>query len=144
MFCDFQRYLLFEKKNSQGNQWIEGFVEVEPVTTEFQIVIEATGRNGIYVINDIAIDDVALLKDGDCMQFVKNETATVSATEESGGIYNIQSCANRCSETQSVRGNGTDTFIEGQTITEKCDCHPECLDLDTCCPDYKSKCFEGN
>lgn len=134
---------MFEKSNSQGNRWIEGFVEIEPVQSDFQIVIEASGRNGI--ISDIAIDDVALLQNADCIKFLKPESATEPVNEESGGIYNIQSCENRCNETQSVRMSSNDngTVTEDNRIIEKCDCHMGCLDLDTCCPDFKAHCFES-
>lgn len=142
VFFHEKRYILFEKSYSQGNQWNEGFFEIEPVENDFQIVIEASGRIG-YVINDIAIDDVALLKNMDCIKFIKPATETITITEESGGIFNIQSCANRCDETHSYRSKGNETFTKGQQITEKCDCHAGCLDLSTCCPDYKMQCLEG-
>lgn len=132
----FYRYSLFEVANSQGNKWNEAFFEIEPITSDFQIIFEATGSNGL--INDIAIDDVALLNGGDCIHFTKDKV-----TEEIGGIYEIQSCANRCNETESVRINGSTTLNQNGQIIEKCDCHLNCLELDTCCTDYQLKCLES-
>lgn len=99
----------------------------------------------ISAINDIAIDDVTLLKNEDCITFLKPESATEPVNEEIGGIYNIQSCENRCNETQSVRMNDNDngTVTVDNRIIEKCDCHMGCLDVDTCCPDFKTHCFES-
>lgn len=137
LISDINRYILFEKQDSQGNQWNEVFLHIEPVKNDFQIIFEARGANSL--ISDIAIDDVALMKDGDCMQFLTTETIT----EEAEGIYGMQSCANRCSETQSIRANGNKTLIVDDKIIEKCDCHQECLDLDTCCTDYQLICLES-
>lgn len=129
---------MFEKENSQGNQWNEGFFEIESVKTDFQIVIEATGSRGL--ISDIAIDDVALLKNGDCMNHSKPETSTA----EDDGIFYTQSCSNRCLETESVRENSTNNgFFKNRHLIEKCDCHQECVDKSTCCLDYVSICIES-
>lgn len=90
------------------------------------------------MINDIAIDDVALLNGGDCMQFSKNKT-----NEEIDGIFGIQSCVNRCNETESVRISDSTTVNQNGKLIEKCDCHLDCLNLDTCCIDYQLKCLES-
>lgn len=133
----FDRFILFEKHDSQGNQWNEEVSQIESVETDFQIIFEATGSNGL--INDIAIDDVALMNGSDCVKYLTPEPVS----EENGGIFGIQSCADRCTETQSVRLNGSTTSIEDGAIIEKCDCHQECLDLGTCCTDYQIKCLES-
>lgn len=132
----YYRYSLFEIANSQGNQWNEVFFNIESIPTDFQIIFEATGSNGL--ISDIAIDDVALLNNGDCMHFSNSKV-----TEEIDGIFDIQSCANRCNETESVRTNGNTTLYQSGKIIEKCDCHLDCLLLDTCCIDYQLKCLES-
>lgn len=135
--CDTShRYSLFEVENSQGNAWNEAFFQIETIPNDFQIIFEATGSNGL--ISDIAIDDVALLNDGDCMHFTKDKVA-----EEDDGIFGIQSCADRCNETDSVRTNGNTIFNQNGKIIEKCDCHLNCLVSDTCCTDYQLKCLEG-
>lgn len=136
LFVGFYRYNLFEKSNSQGNQWNEAFVEVEQMQSDFQIIFEASGSNGL--ISDIAIDDVALLNGGDCIHFANNKV-----TEEGDGIFEIQSCANRCNETESVRTTGNVTFYQNGKLIENCDCHLDCLTLDTCCTDYQLKCLES-
>lgn len=132
----FHRYQLFEKAHSQGNQWNEAFFEIEPTTDKFQIIFEAAGSNGL--INDIAIDDVALLNGGECLQFSKS-----NVTEEIDGVFGTQSCANRCNETESVRTHSSTALDQNGKIIEKCDCHLECLELDTCCIDYQLKCLES-
>lgn len=131
----FDRYQLFVKQKSQGNQWHQALFKIETLKQDFQIIFEATGSNGL--INDIAIDDVALLHGSDCLGVISIDN------EESDGIFAIQSCADRCTEKQSVRLNGSYTIINASAITEKCDCHEGCLDLGTCCVDYQSKCLES-
>lgn len=134
------RWIYFEKQNSQGNQWNEEIFHFEPVNGSFQIVFEASGSRA--VINDIAIDDVALMKDGNCMKYFTTE----SVIEETDGIYDIQSCMNRCNETQSIREIGPPVYrVETSEwhLIEKCDCHWDCVNLGTCCFDYKSMCGES-
>lgn len=132
-----ERNIYFDKENSQGNQWNEGYFEIEPTNADFQIVFEATGSRGL--ISDIAIDDVSLMKDGDCMKYLNRETTFT----ESDGVFDMQSCANRCLETKSVRGNNGETIFQEGHLIEKCDCHQQCLDTSTCCWDYISTCIES-
>ncbi|XP_031625309.1 uncharacterized protein LOC116341763, partial [Contarinia nasturtii] len=132
---DNQKYIFFEKEGSQGNQWIVGDIPVEPTNADFQIMIEVTGSKG--VISDIAIDDVALMKDSDCLNNIQSE-----ATTETDEIFDIQSCENRCMETGSVRENTNGTFYRNGHLIEKCDCHQECIILNTCCFDFITKCVE--
>lgn len=129
-----------EQRSSQGNVWHEGFFQIEPTNNDFQIVIEATSSAGLT--SDIAIDDVTLMKNGDCIKYSQSDT---TETTESEGIFEIQSCTGRCMETESVRENGTETYYKDGHVIERCDCHPECYstDLNTCCFDYIIKC-EGN
>lgn len=113
---------------------------ITPIDSNFQIIFEASGSNGL--ISDIAIDDVALMKNGDCTKALALPTESV--TEETGGIFDVQSCANRCSEIQSVRLNGSKIVPNNNgSIIEMCDCHGDCLSLGTCCTDYQSKCLES-
>lgn len=137
------RYALFDVQGSKQNLWLEALFSIEEVEEDFQIVIEAlAGRSRL---TDIAIDDVALLRGAECF----NEalmTSTDVATEEDGGIYDIQSCSNRCNETQpSTTTDETITVrAHGKTaLIEKCDCHAGCEDIKTCCLDYRSICVFG-
>lgn len=100
------------------------------------MVFEATGSR---TISDIAIDDVSLYNDGTCHAGYVAEVITEAVTE-SDGIYKMQSCANRCNETQSARNTGNRTIVEMNGIVEVCDCHMDCLDLETCCYDYLNIC----
>lgn len=133
------RTIYFERQNSQGNQWIEGSFLLKPMNESFQIVIEARGTRANSIF-DIAIDDVALMKGSKC-----TNNQTESSVVEDGGIYSIQTCADRCNETQSTIFNKRLLIMRPMieingSIYEKCDCHSECVDLDTCCLDYKSIC----
>lgn len=107
----------------------------------FQIVFENTGNRAL--INDIAIDDVALMQNGDCPLYFTTE----SAIDETDGIFNIQSCVNRCNETSPMRmldDNDRITIdLLLREVFERCDCHMDCGDLGTCCPDFNSICLDG-
>lgn len=124
------------KNEYSSNQWHEAFFPLHPTKVDFQIVFEAIADGGR--ICDIAIDDVSLLHGSDCSL----ETTSEAITEESDGIYDIQSCKNRCNETESAIINSLDKFIhdENYNLIERCDCHFDCDDMDTCCPDYQLQC----
>lgn len=129
----------------------------------FQIVIQATA--GRTHLSDIAIDDVALLIGNECL--MESQQMTTVQIEESGGVYDIQSCVNRCNEsppppptppavTPSRNGTSLNTSVGGsetriieEIITNgigkggvllHCDCFDGCDDLKTCCIDYKNIC----
>lgn len=127
---------MFEKHESQGNEWHEAFFYIEPLDQDFQIVFEASGNRSM---SNIAIDDVALLNETACMQYGTTEPTV----EEAGGIYDMQSCVNRCNETQSVRINGSFTIVQQDGLIEKCDCHRDCFVLSSCCYDYRDLCLDG-
>lgn len=134
------RTVYFEMQNSQGNRWIEEKFLLKPMNESFQIVFEVRGTRANSIF-DIAIDDVALMKGSNCMN-----NQTESSDVEDGGIYYIQTCAERCNETQSTIFNKKTSIMQPMvaingSIYEKCDCHTECVDLDTCCLDYKSICM---
>lgn len=133
------RPIYFEQRSSQGNHWIEERFLLKPMNESFQIVFEVRGTrtNSIF---DIAIDDVALMNGSSC-----TNNQTESSVLEDDGVFSIQSCYDRCHETQSTIFNKTHPIMKPMVIIngsiyEKCDCHTECLDLDTCCLDYKSIC----
>lgn len=128
--------MLYEQLRAQGNAWNEVIVPIDDIPKEFQLVFEATGSR---TISDIAIDDVSLYNDDTCHHSDVSEVTTEVATE-SDGIYQMQSCTNRCNETQSARLAGTTIVIMNRLI-EVCDCHMDCLDLETCCYDYNSICL---
>lgn len=133
---NFFSYTQFEHDVSL-NEWAEGFFMLRKMNSDFQIVFEATVGKGR--ISDIAIDDVALLKGVDC----GIAEVTESITEEPDGIFDIQSCANRCTETESEFMHGLFQYINDGKYTEKCDCHADCASLGTCCPDYQFSCVDS-
>lgn len=54
----------------------------------------------------------------------------------------MDSCLKRCSENATVATNGS--YIKAHLdvgLTMKCDCHPDCLDMKSCCPDYLEVCL---
>lgn len=131
----YSSYIRFENQYS-SNQWCEGFFHIQPTTADFQIVFEATVSAA--QISDIAIDDVSLLQGADCTV----GTSSQAVTQEADGIYDLQSCKNRCNEMASVIFNEAEKFIhdENFNLIERCDCHYDCENLDTCCPDYQLQC----
>lgn len=134
--------MLHQIQGSQGNQWLETVFSIEELSENFQIVIEAYATRGR--LNDIAIDDVALLNGDDCLN--EDSMVTTESDEEDGGIYDIQSCTNRCNETISTLTMDKVVTLrpDGKSaIIEKCDCHPECEDMKTCCLDYRNICVFG-
>lgn len=142
----FFRYKLFEKHGSYNNTWNQALFEIEPCNEDFQIIIEAT--TGKALLSDIAIDDFELLTDGECIAEEIQTTAVIPVTvgnnsnSNDGGIYNIQSCSNRCDEIGP--STAADEIITNGTgrggILEHCDCFDGCEDIKSCCPDYITTC----
>jgi hypothetical protein len=105
-------------------------------------VIEAS--IGLNHYSDIAIDDVALLSGADC----SNEEffSTTPVIEEAGGVFDVQSCKNRCNETESSVDNRMDVIGDGPGKGGQilhCDCSSGCGELKTCCLDYAMVCYGG-
>lgn len=128
------RRLLFTRNQTQGNRWIEEMVHIDNLNGHFQMIFEATGSR---TISDIAIDDVNLYNDHTCAHADAIEVTTEASTE-SDGIFQMQSCANRCNETQSVRNTSKSLVTDH---VEVCDCHMDCIDIETCCYDYLVLCI---
>lgn len=102
--------------------------------------MEASGKR--VRLNDIAIDDVALLNGGECIEEVT--MIGTEKNEEDGGIYDIQTCMNRCNETTpAITTDRTVTLTPNgkKAIIEQCDCHLECIDSKSCCLDYSTHCI---
>lgn len=102
------------------------------------------GTSGRAHLSDIAIDDVALLNDSECL--MDKFLTTPPPTEETGGVFDSQSCVNRCNETQSVTESPDERIISGKGkggIILHCDCFEECEEMRTCCFDYRSVCEFG-
>lgn len=130
-----------EKKGSYENAWLESVFEIDEYDQDFQIIIEATTVRTTR--SNIAIDDVALLTGAEC---ANEELKSTSVMPEEGGIYEAQSCVNRCQETTPYSKYVTETTL---TISNKtvnilqCDCFDGCVDLKSCCLDYQSVCVFG-
>lgn len=135
--------MLFQKRGSQGNLWMEAIFTIDEMQDNFQIVIEASATKSR--LSDIAIDDVALLNGGDCIE--ETSEIVTDRNDEDGGIYDIQSCVNRCNETTSITATTDETITlapqKARAIIERCDCHPECENMKSCCLDYRSVCVFG-
>lgn len=106
-----------------------------------QIIIEAI--SGQTRLSDIAFDDVSILTDQDCV----NESSSNETTEDDGddgndakepemkedddgGIFNVESCANRCFE----EFNATVHLYANKTLS--CSCSLDCDLKRNCCPDF--------
>ena len=58
-----KRYLTLE--GEQGNQWLEEYIEIPPMSTGEVFQVQFVAKRGIGFAGDIAIDDVSL-KEGAC------------------------------------------------------------------------------
>lgn len=128
-----------EKKGSYENAWLESVFNIDEYDQDFQIVIEATAIRSTR--SNIAIDDVALLSGADC---TNEETKSTVVTTEEDGIFDAQSCVNRCSETAPYLRYVTEATLtsSNKTVyTLDCDCYEGCVDRKSCCLDYRSVCI---
>ncbi len=131
-----------EKNGSFENAWLESVFDIDQYDQDFQIVIEATAIRTTR--SNIAIDDVALLNGADCMN---EESKSTAVTEEEDGIFDAQSCLNRCQETEPHSRYVTETNLNSSNKTVNilhCDCYDGCVDRKSCCLDYRSICVFGN
>lgn len=89
-------------------------------------------------------DDVALLSGADCINEELKSTAVTP--EEEGGIFDAQSCVNRCDENGPYSGYITEATVTSSNKTVyilQCDCYEGCVDRKSCCLDYRSVCVFG-
>lgn len=122
--------------------WKEVIFSIDQFDEEFQIVIEAIAGPTQY--SDIAIDDLYLMNGADCIN--DKYFTTAEPIEETGGVFDVQSCANRCNETRSTgifEEDVANLTGHGGVILH-CDCYDGCEDIKTCCLDYRSVCVFGN
>lgn len=131
-----EKYHIWEKSGNQKNIWRESIIQMEELNENFQLIIEGTSIGSH--LGDIAIDDVSLIDIDECLNEIPGTT-----TEETGGIFDIESCVNRCNETHELvlqdiritRGPGIGGFIK------KCYCYNDCYLDESCCPDYQPVCI---
>lgn len=125
-------YRAFEITGNQGNKWNEQIFKIPESRDEFQIIIEGVAT--MYYGSHIAIDDLALLQGANCSATIEN------TTDLKDGIFSFQSCVGRCDESEStVNGSLSSKNQDAQSQT-KCDCFYGCVDINTCCSDYRSIC----
>lgn len=98
---------------------------------EIQIIIEAI--SGQTRLSDIAFDDVSILTDQDCTSSSddSNEVDDGKEAEDGDGIFDVESCVNRCFEDATVQLN------VNKTLT--CSCSIDCSSRESCCPDFVGK-----
>jgi hypothetical protein len=83
-------------------------------------------------LSDIAFDDVSILTDQDCTDGTdSNEDDERKEPEDADGIYDVESCVNRCFE------NATVQLYVNKTLT--CSCSADCYLRESCCPDFIGK-----
>lgn len=128
------KYVFFEMRGNRRNLWHEASFQLEELTESFQVIFEGVLRSSLY--GDIAIDDVELMQGDACLPEVSGGSSTMATEVELVGGVTISednfavnlSCSNRC----GLMGNKQDGG---------CDCHSECTDSYTCCPDYGKVCL---
>lgn len=87
-------------------------------------------------MSDIAFDDVSILTDQECTNSIdSNEDDDRKEPEDADGIFDVESCANRCFEDATVQLN------VNRTLT--CSCSLDCSSRDSCCPDFIGKVAEN-
>ncbi|XP_018336528.1 zonadhesin [Agrilus planipennis] len=118
---------IFNKSGNQGNDWLEGFVKLGPINEDFQIVIE--GINGPSYVGDLAIDDVQLIEN--CTE--EDEIISTTMLYETAPVFAIGTCANRCFNDSSE--------ISEDNFQISCDCVENCMERNTCCPDFIALCI---
>lgn len=128
-------YKVSEVSGNKGNKWNEILVNLPQYVEDFQVVIE--GESTLSFASHIAIDDVALMQGDECLEHLENNP------EESGGIWTVESCMNRCDETNTTLTGKSFIFASDGKITKKCDCFFDCEGIGTCCPDYGAVCSIG-
>lgn len=109
------------------------FFQIPEFDKDFRIAVEAT--TGFGLISDIAIDDFELMQGGDCS--LGEITTTTDSMTDMFGVLDMQSCANRCKETESEYM--VHSFMNEGNI-EVCDCDERCVERETCCMDYFNVC----
>lgn len=124
------KYRFFDMKGNQRNIWREGRFLIEEITESFQIVFEGVLRSSLF--GDIAIDDVELLQGDLCLPENNYIGTTTEETELEDNFAVILSCNNRCGEQMRTNTSGG------------CDCHNECTDTYSCCPDFGKVCLASD
>lgn len=128
-------YKAYEVTGNKGNKWNELIVPLPQYPEDFQVVIE--GESTLSFASHIAIDDVALMNGSQCAEHLENNS------EEVGGVWVVESCLDRCSETNTTLGETKISIGSDGKITKKCDCFFDCETINTCCPDYGAICSTG-
>ena len=130
------RYSKFKKSGNQNSNWNEAHFTIEEQEEDFQIVFMATG--GSHHLSDIAVDDVHLIvgeKECQALDEVQT-TVTISDLESTEHtLFDTGSCEKRCSEETALN--------DMDLMTGRCNCHEECVEDESCCPDYRSICLKG-
>lgn len=127
---DKKKYLVFSIEGTQGNAWVEGVASLKVLNENFQIVIEAV--TGHTMMSDIAIDDISILLDDDCIAEIQATTAQM--IEEDDDVFDVQSCTGRCFKDDN-------TMITVVNAKKLCNCDNDCLFSYTCCPDFVDVCY---
>lgn len=125
------KFRFFDKKANQGNIWHEARFQMEELEESFQIIFEGVLRSSLF--GDIAIDDVELLQGDECLPDPVATTTEAVEVEVEDNFAVILSCENRCGEqSRSNKSSGS------------CDCHNDCTDSYSCCPDFGKVCLSSD
>ncbi|XP_046457289.1 MAM and LDL-receptor class A domain-containing protein 1-like isoform X3 [Daphnia pulex] len=131
----------FVRSGDQGDRWRQGYISLDTVTENFQVVIE--GVRGTGYVGDSAIDDVQLTKGEECLAALKRMMADTivpggSTAPPSSTIPPNASCSTRCSTSERTEETAnTNTSSSSWT----CGCSDDCLLKNSCCSDYAAFCL---
>lgn len=134
-----KKFRKFETSGNQKNIWREAIIFLNEMHENYQLIFEGTSIGSH--LGDIAIDDVGFVDSTACY----NEHPTLT-TEETGGVFDVQSCANRCNEAFDVTVAGGSRIKSGPGeggYIMSCFCYTGCEINDNCCPDYQLICVSG-
>ncbi|EFX81961.1 hypothetical protein DAPPUDRAFT_317166 [Daphnia pulex] len=132
----------FVRSGDQGDRWRQGYISLDTVTENFQVVIE--GVRGTGYVGDSAIDDVQLTKGEECLAALKRMMADTivpggSTTPPSSTIPPNASCSTRCSTSERTEEPANTNTSSSWT----CGCSDDCLLKNSCCSDYAAFCLTG-
>ncbi|XP_046653524.1 cell wall integrity and stress response component 4-like isoform X2 [Daphnia pulicaria] len=135
----------FVRSGDQGDRWRQGYISLDTVTENFQVVIE--GVRGTGYVGDSAIDDVQLTKGEECLAALKRMMADTivpggSTAPPSSTIPPNASCSTRCSTSERTEETAN-TNTSSSSSSWTCGCSDDCLLKNSCCSDYAAFCLTG-
>lgn len=133
-------FIIFDTFGSQKNMWRQVEIILIEMHENYQLIFEGTSIGSH--LGDIAIDDVSIVDATVCYNEIRETT-----TEEYGGVFDFESCTNRCGEGFDVTiasGLRIQTGPGAGGYIMRCFCYEGCEINNNCCPDYELTCIAGS